>query len=296
MPSGGLTPSFLIEIAIEPKSKADRERLDVALAKLADQDPLFRASTDPESGQTILAGASELHLDAKVGQLKREGIECRIGAPQVAFRESVTRRVEHSYTHKKQANRAGQFAAVTLLVEPSALDGGYVFESKAGGAVPETYIPAIEKGLRSVLSSGVVAGFPVVDVKVTLVDAKFHDTDSSAVAFEIATRACFREALQKAGAVLLEPIMKVDVETPRDFAEVILKDLRLRRGKIIGESERDDTVIIQALVPLMNMFGYVDALRQNSMGRASFTVQFDHYAPVYSPDDDPFAPAIGKRA
>src|ERR1700687_1496382 len=227
-------PEPVIEIAIEPKSKADQEKLGVALAKLAAEDPSFRVSTDQESGQTILKGMGELHLDIKVDILRRTyKVDANIGAPQVAFRERVTKRVEHSYTHKKQTGGTGQFAAVTIVVEPNEPGKGYEFESKVvGGAVPKEYIPGVEKGLESVLSSGVVAGFQVVDVQVQLIDGKYHDVDSSALAFEIATRACFREALQKGRSVLLEPIMKVEVVTPVDCAGAVIRDLRLRRGQI----------------------------------------------------------------
>jgi elongation factor G len=293
-------PPFLIEIAIEPKSKADQEKLDVALTRLAAEDPSFRVSTDRESGQIILGGTSEGHLDAKIEFLKSDGIDANIGAPQVAFRECITHRVEHSFTHKKQSGRNSQFASVTLAVEPNERGKGYEFESRIiGGAIPEEYIPGVEKGVTSVLSSGVVAGFPVVDVRVQLLDGKYHDLDSSALAFEIATRACFREALQKAGPVLLEPIMKVEVVTPEDCAAPVIRDLKLRRGEIIGQDMRDDSVVIDATVPLMNLFDYVSPLRQKSNGRATFTMRFAHYAPAppNSPNNDPpFRPAIGMRA
>jgi elongation factor G len=269
----------LIEVAIEPKSKVDQEKLVVALAKLAAEDPSFHVSTDQESGQTILKGTSEEHLDAKVGFLKRDGIDANIGAPQVAFLERITERVEHSYTHKKQTGGTGQFAAITIVVEPNEPGKGYEFESKVvGGAVPKEYIPGVEKGLESVLSSGVVAGFPVVDVKVQLIDGKYHDVDSSALAFEIATRACFREALQKGKSVLLEPIMKVEVVTPEDYTGSVIGDLNSRRGQIQGQDMRGNANVINAMVPLMNMFGYVNNLRSMSQGRATFTMQFDHYA------------------
>jgi elongation factor G len=291
----------LIEIAIEPKSKADQEKLSVALAKLAAEDPLFRVSTDPESGQTILAGTSEDHLGAKVELIKRDGIDANIGAPQVAFRECITRRVENSYTHKKQARGAGQFAAVTIVVEPNDPDAGYTFESRIiGGTVPEKYIQGVEKGLESVLPSGVVAGFPIVDIKVQLIDGKYHEVDSSVLAFEIATRACFREALQKAGPVLLEPIMKVEVVTPKECDAAVIRDLKLRRGQIAGLGTRDGAVVIEAAVPLMDLFGYAGPLRQKSNGRATFSMRFDHYAPappnVSHDDDPPFPPAVGMRA
>jgi elongation factor G len=273
-------PEPVIEIAIEPKSKADQEKLGVALAKLAAEDPSFRVSTDQESGQTILKGMGELHLDIKVDILKRTyKVDANIGAPQVAFRERITQRVEHSYTHKKQTGGTGQFAAVTLVVEPNEPGKGYEFESKVvGGAVPKEYIPGVEKGVESVLSSGVVAGFPVVDVKVQLIDGKYHDVDSSALAFEIATRACFREALQRGKSVLLEPIMKVEVVTPEDYTGSVIGDLNSRRGQIQGQDMRGNANVINAMVPLMNMFGYVNNLRSMSQGRATFTMQFDHYA------------------
>jgi elongation factor G len=273
-------PEPVIEIAIEPKSKADQEKLGVALAKLAAEDPSFRVSTDQESGQTILKGMGELHLDIKVDILKRTyKVDANIGAPQVAFRERITQRVEHSYTHKKQTGGTGQFAAVTIVVEPNEPGKGYEFESKVvGGAVPKEYIPGVEKGVESVLSSGVVAGFPVVDVKVQLIDGKYHDVDSSALAFEIATRACFREALQRGKSVLLEPIMKVEVVTPEDYTGSVIGDLNSRRGQIQGQDMRGNANVINAMVPLMNMFGYVNNLRSMSQGRATFTMQFDHYA------------------
>jgi elongation factor G len=273
-------PEPVIEIAIEPKSKADQEKLGVALAKLAAEDPSFRVSTDQESGQTILKGMGELHLDIKVDILKRTyKVDANIGAPQVAFRERITQRVEHSYTHKKQTGGTGQFAAVTLVVEPNEPGKGYEFESKiVGGAVPKEYIPGVEKGVESVLSSGVVAGFPVVDVKVQLIDGKYHDVDSSALAFEIATRACFRESLQRGKSVLLEPIMKVEVVTPEDYTGSVIGDLNSRRGQIQGQDMRGNANVINAMVPLMNMFGYVNNLRSMSQGRATFTMQFDHYA------------------
>ncbi|WP_316167778.1 MULTISPECIES: elongation factor G [unclassified Bradyrhizobium] len=273
-------PEPVIEIAIEPKSKADQEKLGIALAKLAAEDPSFRVSTDHESGQTILKGMGELHLDIKVDILKRTyKVDANIGAPQVAFRERITRPANVDYTHKKQTGGTGQFAAVSLVVEPNEPGGGYVFESKiVGGAVPKEYIPGVEKGIESVLGSGVVAGFPVVDVKVALVDGKYHDVDSSALAFEIASRAAFREALQKGKSVLLEPIMKVEVVTPEDYTGSVIGDLNSRRGQIQGQDMRGNANVINAMVPLMNMFGYVNNLRSMSQGRATFTMQFDHYA------------------
>src|SRR6266481_1116864 len=273
-------PEPVIEIAIEPKSKADQEKLGVALAKLATEDPSFRVSTDLESGQTILKGMGELHLDIKVDILRRTyKVDANIGAPQVAFRERVTKRAEVDYTHKKQTGGTGQFARVKFIVEPNEPGKGFEFESKiVGGAVPKEYIPGVEKGLNSVLGSGVVAGFPVVDVKVQLVDGAYHDVDSSALAFEIASRAAFREALQKGKSVLLEPIMKVEVVTPEDYTGSVIGDLNSRRGQIQGQDMRGNANVINAMVPLMNMFGYVNNLRSMSQGRATFTMQFDHYA------------------
>jgi elongation factor G len=273
-------PDPVIEIAIEPKSKADQEKLGVALAKLAAEDPSFRVSTDQESGQTILKGMGELHLDIKVDILRRTyKVDANIGAPQVAFREKITRVAEVDYTHKKQTGGSGQFARVKFIVEPNEPGAGFLFESKiVGGAVPKEYIPRVEKGLESVLGSGVVAGFPVVDLKVTLVDGAYHDVDSSALAFEIASRAALREALQKGKSVLLEPIMKVEVVTPEDYTGSVIGDLNSRRGQIQGQDMRGNANVVNAMVPLMNMFGYVNNLRSMSQGRATFTMQFDHYA------------------
>ncbi len=293
------SPHRLVEIAIEPKSRADQEKLGVALAELAANDPSFSVSSDPESGQTVLGGMGELHLDRKIDTLRRIcKVNFNVGAPQVAFRERVTRRVEHSYTHKKQTGGTGQFAALTLVVEPNEPDKGYQFESKVvGGALPDRFIAAIEKGIRSVLPSGVVAGFPVVDVKVQLVDGKYHDTDSTEFAFEIAARACFRQALQEGRSILLEPIMKVEVMTPMDYIRVVIADLKLRRGEIQEQDVRGNANVITAIVPLMSMFGYVNGLRETSRGRATFTMQFDRYAVVPPTDDNdpPFRPAIGMR-
>jgi elongation factor G len=273
-------PDPVIEIAIEPKSKADQEKLGVALAKLAAEDPSFRVSTDQESGQTILKGMGELHLDIKVDILKRTyKVDANIGAPQVAFREKITRRVEHGYTHKKQTGGSGQFAQIKIIAEPTPPGTPFEFENEiVGGAVPKEFIPGVEKGLESVLGSGVVAGFPVVDLKVTLIDGKYHDVDSSALAFEICARQCLKEALQMAKPVLLEPIMKVEVVTPEDYTGSVIGDLNSRRGQIQGQDMRGNANVINAMVPLMNMFGYVNNLRSMSQGRATFTMQFDHYS------------------
>src|SRR3984957_11356121 len=276
-------PEPVIEIAIEPKSKADQEKLGVALSKLAAEDPSFRVSTDPESGQTILKGMGELHLDIKVDILKRTyKVDANIGAPQVAYRETLSKKSEINYTHKKQTGGSGQFAKVTIVFEPAEPGGeNFVFENEiVGGAVPKEFVPGVEKGLESVLGSGVLAGFPVVDLKVSLVDGKFHEVDSSALAFEIASRMALREALQKGGAVLLEPVMKVEVVTPEDYTGSVIGDLNSRRGQIQGQDMRGNANVITAMVPLANMFSYVNNLRSMSQGRATFTMQFDHYAEV----------------
>jgi elongation factor G len=277
-------PEPVITIAIEPKSKADQEKLGLALAKLANEDPSFRVSTDQESGQTILKGMGELHLDIKVDILRRTyKVDANIGAPQVAYRETITKKVEVDYTHKKQTGGTGQFARVKFTVEPNETGKGFEFESKIiGGAVPKEYIPGVEKGLNSVIGSGVLAGFPVVDVKVSLTDGAFHEVDSSALAFEIASRAGLREGLQKAGSVLLEPIMKVEVVTPEDYTGSVIGDLNSRRGQIQGQDMRGNAVVVNAMVPLANMFGYVNQLRSFSQGRANYTMQFDHYEQVPS--------------
>ena len=275
-------PEPVIEIAIEPKSKADQEKLGVALQKLAAEDPSFRVSTDQESGQTILKGMGELHLDIKVDILRRTyKVDANIGAPQVAYREKLTRRVEQDYTHKKQTGGTGQFARVKIVFEPNEAGAGNIFESKIiGGSVPKEYIPGVEKGINSVMGAGILAGFPVVDVKATLIDGAYHDVDSSVLAFEIASRAAFREALQKGGSVLLEPIMKVEVVTPEEYTGSCIGDLNSRRGQIQGQDVRGNANVINAMVPLANMFGYVNQLRSFSQGRATFTMQFDHYEQV----------------
>src|ERR1044072_7404352 len=275
---------WLLEVTIEPKSKADQEKLGVALAKLVAEDPSFRVHTDQESGQTILKGMGELHLDIKVDILKRTyKVEANIGAPQVAYREKITRKVTEDYTHKKQTGGTGQFAAVKIVVEPLPAATGFEFENEVvGGSVPKEYIPGVEKGLESVLGSGVLAGFPVVDLKVTLIDGKYNDVDSSALAFEICARQCLKEALQRARPVLLEPIMKVECVTPEDYTGSVIGDLNSRRGQIQGQDMRGNANVVTAMVPLQNMFGYVNNLRSMSQGRATFTMQFDHYEQVPS--------------
>ncbi|NCO22595.1 MAG: elongation factor G [Rhodobacterales bacterium] len=275
-------PEPVIEIAVEPKTKADQEKMSLGLQRLAAEDPSFRVETDIESGQTIMKGMGELHLDILVDRLKREfKVEANIGAPQVAYRETIGRALEHTYTHKKQSGGSGQFAEVKLALSPTEPGEGYSFESKiVGGAVPKEYIPGVEKGIKSVMDSGPLAGFPVIDFKVALLDGKYHDVDSSVLAFEIAARMCMREGLKKAGAKLLEPIMKVEVVTPEEYTGGIIGDLTSRRGQVQGQDTRGNAIAIECYVPLANMFGYINTLRSMSSGRANFTMQFDHYEPV----------------
>ncbi|MCE7028601.1 elongation factor G [Jiella avicenniae] len=275
-------PDPVIEIAIEPKTKADQEKMGLALNRLAAEDPSFRVKTDEESGQTIIAGMGELHLDILVDRMKREfKVEANVGAPQVAYRETITRRAEVDYTHKKQTGGTGQFARVKMTFEPAEIGEGFSFESKiVGGSVPKEYIPGVEKGIKSVMTSGPLAGFPMVDIKAELIDGAFHDVDSSVLAFEIASRAGFREAIQKASPRLLEPVMKVEVITPEDYVGDVIGDLNSRRGQIQGTEPRGIAQAVNAMVPLANMFGYVNTLRSMSQGRAQYTMIFDHYEPV----------------
>jgi elongation factor G len=275
-------PAPVIEIAVEPKSKADQEKLGVALAKLAAEDPSFTVSTDFESGQTILKGMGELHLDIKIDILKRTyKVEANIGAPQVAYRESLGRKVDIDYTHKKQTGGTGQFARVMITFEPGEAGSGFVFENAiVGGAVPKEYIPGVEKGLMSVKDNGLLAGFPLIDFKATLTDGKYHDVDSSVLAFEIASRAAFKELREKGAPKLLEPIMAVEVVTPEEYLGSVIGDLNSRRGMIQGQDMRGNATVVNAFVPLANMFGYVNTLRGMSQGRAQFTMQYDHYEPV----------------
>ncbi len=275
-------PDPVIEIAVEPKTKADQEKMSAGLARLAAEDPSFRVETDFESGQTIMKGMGELHLDILVDRLKREfKVEANIGAPQVAYRETISHEVEHSYTHKKQSGGSGQFAEVKMIISPTEPGEGYSFESRiVGGSIPKEYIPGVEKGIQSVMDSGPLAGFPVIDFKVALIDGKFHDVDSSVLAFEIAGRMCMREGLKRAGAKMLEPIMKVEVITPEEYTGNIIGDLTSRRGQVQGQDTRGNAIAIDAFVPLANMFGYINTLRSMSSGRANFSMQFDHYDPV----------------
>jgi elongation factor G len=275
-------PQPVIEIAVEPKTKADQEKMGIALARLAAEDPSFRVETDQESGQTIMKGMGELHLDILVDRMRREfKVEANIGAPQVAYRETISREHEIDYTHKKQTGGTGQFARVKLIISPTEPGEGYSFESKVvGGAVPKEYIPGVEKGIKSVMDSGPLAGFPVIDFKVSLIDGAFHDVDSSVLAFEICARAAMREGLKKAGAKLLEPIMKVEVVTPDIYTGGVIGDLTSRRGMIEGQDARGNANVINAMVPLANMFGYINTLRSMSSGRATFSMSFDHYDAV----------------
>ncbi|MGR1579838.1 elongation factor G [Thalassobius sp. S69A] len=275
-------PDPVIEIAVEPKTKGDQEKMSQGLARLAAEDPSFRVETDLESGQTIMKGMGELHLDILVDRLKREfKVEANIGAPQVAYRETISHEAEVDYTHKKQSGGSGQFARVKMVITPTEAGEGYSFESKiVGGSVPKEYIPGVEKGIQSVMDSGPLAGFPVIDFKVALIDGAFHDVDSSVLAFEIAARAGMREGLKKAGAKLLEPMMKVEVITPEEYTGGIIGDLTSRRGQVSGQEPRGNAIAIDANVPLANMFGYINTLRSMSSGRAQFTMQFSHYDPV----------------
>ncbi|MEL7173261.1 MAG: elongation factor G, partial [Pseudomonadota bacterium] len=275
-------PDPVIEIAIEPKSKADQEKMSMGLQRLAAEDPSFRVETDVESGQTRMKGMGELHLDILVDRLRREfKVDANIGQPQVAYRETISHEHEIDYTHKKQSGGSGQFARVKLVISPTEAGEGYSFESRiVGGSVPKEYIPGVEKGIQSVMDSGPLAGFPVIDFKVALIDGAFHDVDSSVLAFEIASRAAMRDGLKKAGAKLLEPIMKVEVVTPEEYTGGIIGDLTSRRGQVQGQDTRGNANVINAFVPLANMFGYINTLRSMSSGRAQFTMQFDHYEPV----------------
>ncbi len=275
-------PDPVIEVSVEPKTKADQEKLGVALAKLCAEDPSFRVSTDQESGQTIMRGMGELHLDIKVDILRRTyKVDANIGAPQVAYRETLGRKTEIDYTHKKQTGGSGQFARIKVIFEPVEPGVGYSFESKVvGGNVPKEFIPGVEKGLAQAKENGLLAGFPVIDFKATLIDGDYHDVDSSVLAFEIAARAAFRELRDQARPKLLEPIMKVEVVTPEDYVGDVIGDLNARRGHIQGTDQRGNAQVINAFVPLANMFGYINTLRSMSQGRGNYTMQYDHYEEV----------------
>ena len=275
-------PEPVISIAVEPKSKADQEKMGIALNRLAAEDPSLRVNSDQESGQTILRGMGELHLDIIVDRMKREfKVEANIGAPQVAYRETITKTGEIDYTHKKQSGGTGQFARVILRFEPGEPGSGFIFEADiTGGSVPKEFIPGVEKGLEGQKETGVVAGFPCIDFKATLYDGAYHDVDSSALAFEIAARAAFREGIPKCKPVLLEPVMKVEVVTPEDYMGDVIGDLNSRRGQIDGMDSRGNARVITGMVPLANMFGYINTLRSMSQGRAQYSMEFHHYAQV----------------
>ncbi len=275
-------PDPVIEIAVEPRTKSDQEKMAQALQRLAAEDPSFRVETDFESGQTIMKGMGELHLDILIDRMKREfKVEANIGAPQVAYRETVSHMAEIDYTHKKQTGGAGQFARVKMIIEPEEIGKGFSFETKiVGGAIPKEYIPGVEKGIQSVMDSGPLAGFPVIDFKVTLIDGAFHDVDSSVMAFELCARAAMREGLKKAGVKLLEPVMKVEVVTPEEYTGTVNGDLTKRRGQVQGQEPRGNSTAIAGTVPLANMFGYINNLRSMTSGRANFTMQFSHYEAV----------------
>ncbi|AZL15861.1 elongation factor G [Rickettsiales endosymbiont of Stachyamoeba lipophora] len=275
-------PAPVIEVAVEPKSAADQEKMGLALSKLVSEDPSLHVHTDQETGQTVLKGMGELHLEIIIDRMRREfKVEANIGAPQVAYRETITKTYEVDYTHKKQTGGAGQFARIKIIFEPLNPGEGFKFESKVvGGSVPKEYIPGVQKGLEAIKDSGVLAGYPVIDFKATLIDGAYHDVDSSVLAFEIATKAAFRQAMPSAGAKLLEPIMKVEVITPDEYMGDIIGDLNSRRGQVTGMEQRGNAQVINALVPLASMFGYVNHLRSMSQGRAQYTMIFAHYEQV----------------
>ncbi len=275
-------PEPVIELSVEPKTKADQEKMGIALNRLSREDPSFRVSSDAESGQTIIKGMGELHLEILVDRMKREfKVEANVGAPQVAYREYLGKPVELTYTHKKQSGGSGQFAEVKVKVTPGERGSGFVFiDSVKGGNVPKEYIPSVEKGMRETAETGSLIGFPIIDFSVELVDGKYHDVDSSALAFEICARGCMREAAQKAGIKLLEPIMKVEIVTPEDYLGDVIGDLNSRRGQIQGTDSRGNAQVVEAIVPLANMFGYVNELRSFTQGRAQYTMQFSHYDEV----------------
>ena len=275
-------PVPVIDISVEPRTKEAVEKMTIGLQKLAGEDPSLRLKTDQETGQTILSGMGELHLEIIIDRLRREyGVDCNIGAPQVAYRETISKPWTETYTHKKQSGGSGQYAEVKIVFEPLDRNGGILFENSiVGGAVPKEYIPAVEKGIKAQADTGVLAGFPTVDFKYTLVDGKYHDVDSSALAFEIAAKACFREGMKKASPIILEPIMDVEITTPNDHVGDVVGDLNRRRGQIQNQEVSGSTVIVRALTPLKEMFGYISHLRSMTKGRASFTMQFHHYDPV----------------
>ena len=275
-------PDPVIEVAVEPKTKADQEKMGIALSRLASEDPSFRVTTDHESGQTVIKGMGELHLEIIVDRMRREfKVEANVGAPQVAYRETITKVAEIDYTHKKQSGGSGQFARVKIVFEPQELGQGYEFKDEiTGGRIPKEYIPGVQKGLVSAMDTGVLAGFPMIDFKARLIDGAYHDVDSSTLAFEIAARAAFREGIRKCTPRILEPIMRVEVVTPEDYMGDVIGDLNSRRGQVTGMDQRGNARVINAMVPLSSMFGYVNTLRSMSQGRAQFSMHFDHYEQV----------------
>ncbi|MCS5604132.1 MAG: elongation factor G, partial [Alphaproteobacteria bacterium] len=275
-------PNPVIEVAVEPKTKMDQEKMGAALKRLADEDPSFRVTSDTESGQTVIKGMGELHLEILVDRMKREfKVDANVGAPQVAYRETIGKSAELDHTHKKQTGGHGQFARIKLELEPGEVGSGEQFESRIiGGNVPKEYIPGVEKGIVAVAEGGVLAGFPLIDYKVTLVDGAYHDVDSSVMAFEIAARTAFGKLVMSAKPKLLEPIMRVEVVTPEDYVGDVMGDLNRRRGHITGTELRGNAQVVGAMVPLANMFGYVNNLRSATQGRAQFTMHFDHYEQV----------------
>ncbi len=277
-------PDPVIEVSVEPKSTADQEKMGIALSRLASEDPSLRIESDKESGQTILKGMGELHLEIIIDRMKREfKVDANIGQPKVAYRETITKKIEIDYVHKKQSGGAGQFAKVKIIFEPLPADTkeNFIFESEiVGGRVPKEYIPGVEKGLTLAKETGFLAGYPVVRLKTILIDGAYHDVDSSVLAFEIAARSAFREAMQKAGAIILEPIMKVEVVTPEEYMGDVIGDINSRRGQIVNLEARDNIQVIEARVPLAAMFGYVNSLRSLSQGRAQYTMEFSSYEPV----------------
>jgi elongation factor G len=275
-------PDPVIEIAVEPKTKADQEKMGEALGRLAKEDPSFRVTSDEESGQTIIKGMGELHLDVIVDRMKREfKVEANVGAPQVAYRETILKNAEYDYTHKKQSGGAGQFARVKISIEPLEPGKGREIENKIkGGSIPKEFIPGVEKGIETVSDSGILAGFPIIDYKVTILDGLHHDVDSSVLAFELASRQCFKEVCARATLKLLEPVMRVEVVTPEDYMGDVIGDLNSRRGHINTQEVRGNATVITAMVPLANMFGYINSLRSMSQGRAQYSMFFDHYDKV----------------
>ncbi len=275
-------PVPVIDISVEPRTKEGIEKMTLGLQKLAGEDPSLKLRSDQETGQTILSGMGELHLEIIIDRLRREyNVEANVGAPQVAYRETISRPHTEIYTHKKQTGGSGQYAEVKIMFEPLERNSGVVFENDiVGGSVPREYVPAVEKGLKSQAGTGVLAGFPTVDFKASLLDGKYHDVDSSALAFEIAAKACFRDGMKKAGPIILEPVMDVEITTPQDHVGDVVGDLNRRRGMIQNQESSGSTIIVRAHVPLKEMFGYISDLRSMTKGRASFTMQFHHYDPV----------------